>query len=100
MKQYSFQGHDKFVLMVTKGPAQLSHVLFCDVAKQNTHRTQEETQQSRLWDAQAGATGLGRKPTSPFPPTAHCPFSPGMSLAHIQIKCQLERAARSLSLGR
>lgn len=68
MKQYSFKEPAEFILPLTKGPAQFSHVLFCDVAKQkqNMHRTQEETRKNRPVGGRGRVHGLGRKAHKPF----------------------------------
>lgn len=51
-------------------------------------------------DMQGVFMGHGGSPQTLSLPAAHCRFSPGISLAHIQIKCQLESSARSAFLGR
>lgn len=45
-------------------------------------------------------TGWRGSPRALSPLAAHGQFSPGISLAHVQIKCQLESSALSHFLGR
>lgn len=58
-------GAMEFILPLAQGPAQLNHVLFCDVGeKKKLHRTQERDAENRLLGCTGSVDKPERKPTS------------------------------------